>query len=53
MVFHVVNYAEIVREVSLHRRIIEAGYKISRLGYKAELGGGELMEKLEWNGTDW
>ena len=41
------RYAEIVREVSLHRRIIEAGYKISKLGYKAELGGGELMEKLE------
>lgn len=44
---HAMEYAEIVREVSLHRRIIEAGYKISRLGYKAELGGGELMERME------
>ena len=45
--FHAEYYAEIVKNVSLHRRVIEAGTKISKLGYKAELEGGELMEEVE------
>ena len=44
---HAEYYAEVVQEVSLHRRVVEAGERISMLGHKAELGGGELMEKLE------
>ena len=46
-VAHAVYYAEIVKDVALHRRVIEAGNKISWLGNKAELGGCELMEEVE------
>ena len=46
-VVHAVYYAEIVKDAALHRRVIEAGNKISGLGYKTELGGGELMEEVE------
>ena len=44
---HAEYYAEIVRNVALHRRVIEAGYKISRLGMKLSVEGGELMGELE------
>ncbi len=47
VILHAEYYAEMVQEVSLHRRVIEAGERITRLGHKAELGGGELMEKME------
>lgn len=47
VILHAEYYAEIVQDVSLHRRVVEAGERITRLGHKAELGGGELMEKLE------
>ena len=44
---HAEYYAEIVRNVALHRRVIEAGYKISRLGMKLSVEGGDLMGELE------
>ena len=43
---HAEYYAEIVRDVALHRRVIEAGYKISRLGMKLNMEGGELVEEM-------
>jgi replicative DNA helicase len=44
---HAEYYAEIVQNVALHRRVIEAGYKISRLGMKQSVEGGELMGEME------
>lgn len=49
VVFHAEYYAEIVQNVSLHRQVVEAGYKISRLEMKLEKEGGELMDKYGKN----
>ena len=47
VVLHAEYYAEIVRDMSVHRRIMEAGNKILRLGTKMNKEGGELMEEVE------
>ena len=46
-VAHTVYYAEIVKDVALHRRVMEAGYKLSKLGANLELEGGDLMAEME------
>ena len=47
VVLHAEYYAEIVRDMSVHRQIMEAGNKILRLGTKMNKEGGELMEEME------
>ena len=47
VVLHAEYYAEIVRDMSVHRQIMEAGNKILRLGTKMNKDGGELMEEME------
>lgn len=44
---HVYQYGQIVKTKSVHRRIIEAGQKITALGYEVEKPVGELLDTVE------
>jgi len=44
---HIYQYAQIVKTKSVHRRIIEAGQKITGLGYEVERSIPELLDEVE------
>ncbi len=44
---HIFQYAQIVKTKAVHRRIIEAGQKISGLGYEIERPVAELLDEVE------
>ena len=44
---HVYKYGQIVKNKSIHRRIIQAGEKIKALGYEVEQDIPEILEKVE------
>lgn len=44
---HIYQYGQIVKTKSVHRRIIEAGQKISGLGYEENRSVGELLDEVE------
>jgi len=44
---HIYQYGQIVKTKSVHRRIIEAGQKISGLGYEVERPIAELLDEVE------
>ncbi|MDB4978823.1 MAG: replicative helicase [Candidatus Peribacteria bacterium] len=44
---HIYQYGQIVKTKSVHRRIIEAGQKITALGYEVERPVAELLDQVE------
>jgi replicative DNA helicase len=44
---HIYQYGQIVKTKSVHRRIIEAGQKISALGYEVERPVADLIDEVE------
>lgn len=44
---HIYQYAQIVKTKAVHRRVIEAGQKITGLGYEVGKPVGELLDQVE------